>query len=660
MDGTDHDAPVPDSSLSAEERDLGMGADITRRDFLNAVVLGTGAALLGAPGPRADAPPDPWHPWTGYGGVGDYASSNGNTWDVVTAGHGIRDDLYERRIGAAPSTGEQYDLVIVGGGFAGVMAAYTFLRATHRQRSVLILDNHPVIGGEAKRNEFLVRGQRLVGPQGSNQMALFAADGGTTWWKDVGLPTAFEFGTMPSGRRSMEFPLDNYLYQLWADEFEQHGYFFETSTPQWVTNPWGHDLEGTPWPAEVKRDLLRWRRESAQPFQGDETRLREWLDGMTYDQYLTNVRGFHPEVARFVDPIVASAFGLGSDAISAWLASFDFPGFHGLSASRDAAGLDTPGNRLSANVTGRREIFSFPGGNDAVMRALVKAINPDAIEGSAAFADVHNGRIRFEALDRPNIPCRMRAGATVVRLVHDPDHPSAGATITYARGGTLQSIAARTVIWAAASWSGKHAVERLPEDYRAAMDRFPRSPMLVVNVALDNWRALYRLGYTACSWRGGFGYTGNLRAPMYVGDYRPPLDPDQPTLFTLYVPFNQYGLALVEQGKAGRAKLYATTYRDYEAQIRRQLTAMFGGAGFDPARDIAGVVLNRWGHAYVNAGPGFFTNRDGQSSPGDVLRRPLGNLTFAHSELGGAQTAPAAWAEGRRAAQQVVDLLASA
>jgi len=32
---------------------------------------------------------------------------------------------------------------------------------------------------------------------------------------------------------------------------------------------------------------------------------------------------------------------------------------------------------------------------------------------------------------------------------------------------------------------------------------------------------------------------------------------------------------------------------------------MFGAAGFDPGRDIAGIVLNRWGHAYVNAGPGF-------------------------------------------------------
>src|ERR1700722_17815183 len=50
-------------SLTAEERALGMDADITRRDFLNTVALGTGAALLGAapPGLRktagANSPP---------------------------------------------------------------------------------------------------------------------------------------------------------------------------------------------------------------------------------------------------------------------------------------------------------------------------------------------------------------------------------------------------------------------------------------------------------------------------------------------------------------------------------------------------------------------------------------------------------------------------
>ncbi|MEP7344392.1 MAG: NAD(P)/FAD-dependent oxidoreductase, partial [Gemmatimonadaceae bacterium] len=300
-----------------------------------------------------------------------------------------------------------------------------------------------------------------------------------------------------------------------------------------------------------------------------------------------------------------------------------------------------------------------PGGNDGVMRYLVKWLNPEVIEGSQSFPDVYNGRIRFDAMDQPNTPCRMRAGATVVRVVHDPEAEGKGepAIITYVRDGKLSSVRARTVIWAGASWTAKHAVQRLPDEYRTAMGSFPRAPMLIANVALNNWRFLYRLGYTACSWRGGFGYTANLVTPMYVGDFRPPLDPDQPILLTFYVPFNQHGLSLVEQGNAARQTMYATSYRDYETQIRKQMVRLFGSAGFDPKRDIAGIVLNRWGHAYVTAGPGFFYGRDGKPAPSDVLRRPSGRLTFAHSELSGHQNWVAAALEGKRAAEQVIAML---
>ena len=68
-------------------------------------------------------------------------------------------------------------------------------------------------------------------------------------WHDVGLPTQLEFGQMaPSGRRPMIFPKSNYVYQLWFDNFENHGFYFDTPKPHWVRNPWGHRLEGTPWP----------------------------------------------------------------------------------------------------------------------------------------------------------------------------------------------------------------------------------------------------------------------------------------------------------------------------------------------------------------------------------------------------------------------------
>lgn len=666
----------PNSELSAEERELGMDCDIIRRDFLNTVALGTAAALLrtAAPGmlkacgtPEPNAQSAPWHPWTGYGGVGDYAISNGNTWDVVSAGHGIRDEAYGASIESATPTGETYDLVVVGGGFAGTIAAYTYLKETKRARPVLLLDNHPVIGGEAKRNEFVVREQRLIGPQGSNGSIVPTSGWSGELWRDVGLPTQFDFPRLPAGRKQMEFQQGNYgyygdLYDPTDKVSRNHGYFFDTPRPHWVTNPWAHELEGTPWPAEVRRELLRWVNEPVPEFKGTEEQLERWLDTITYEEYLTKFRGLHPEVARFVDPIIAAGEGLGSDVLSACLAYQGvFPGFKGLSKRLGERVIASVGGMAAIHKSAKADeppVVSFPGGNDGIMRAIVKWLNPEVIEGSSSFPDVHNGRIRFEAMDKPGTHCRMRAGATVIRVAHDSESQGKRkpAIITYVKNGRFCSVRARNVIWAAASWSGKHVIQNLPEEYRTAMEGFPRAPMLVVNVALDNWRALYKLGYSTCSWRGGFGFTANISRPLYVGDYRPPLDPDQPTLFTFYVPFPQYGLPLVEQGKVARAKLYATSYREFEIQIRRQMVKLFASAGFDSKRDIAGIVINRWGHAYANAGPGFFYGRDGKPAPRDILRRPVGSIAFAHTELAGiAAWWNAGW-EGVRAAHQVLTM----
>lgn len=661
-------------ALTAEERELGMDRSITRRDFLNSLALGTGAALLGAaacgttPAARraaacaAAGSGQPWDAWTGYGGVGDYSISNGNTHDVVSAAHGIRDHAYGAPVVNAIPTGETYDLVIVGGGFAGTIAAYAFMKETGRRRPLLLLDNHPIVGGEAKRNEFLVRGQRLIGPQGSNATAVPTNGWTRQLWRDVGLPTEFEFARLAPGRRPMQFQLHNYGYYGELEDADDkvshnHGYFFDTPRPHWVTNPWGRRLEGTPWPAEVRRDLLRWCNEPVPQFKGEEEALERWLDSMTYEDYLTKFRGLHPEVARFVDPILAAGEGLGSDVLSACLAYRGvYPGFKGLSKRLGEHIIEPflPGSNEPPPFG-----FSFPGGNDGILRALVKWLNPEVIEGSTGFVDVHNGRINFDAMDKQGVTCRMRAGATVVRVVHDAatQSKSKPATITYVKNGQLYTVQARQVIWAAGSWSGKHVIQNLPAEHRAAMESFPRAPMLAVNVALDNWRALYKLGYSTCSWRGGFGFTANIRAPMYVGDYRPALDPDQPTLFTFYVPFPQRGLPLAEQGKLGRAQLFGTSYREFETQIRRQMVKLFANAGFDPKRDIAGIVLNRWGHAYANAGPGFYYGHNDQPAPRDILRRPLGNLAFAQTELAGVAAWWHAGGEGLRAAQQVLSKL---
>src|SRR5262249_40349423 len=130
--------------------------------------------------------------WYGPGGVGEYAPSHGNTPDVVMAAHRVRDGRFDAAaVASATDTGEEYDLVVVGAGFAGLAAAHHFRRLQASGR-ILILDNHPIFGGEAKRNDFEVRGHALVGPQGSNDFGIEPKTGGPEdYFTSLGLPREY-------------------------------------------------------------------------------------------------------------------------------------------------------------------------------------------------------------------------------------------------------------------------------------------------------------------------------------------------------------------------------------------------------------------------------------------------------------------------------------
>src|SRR4051812_49896446 len=131
---------------------LGKNDPITRRDFLNGVLL-TGAGLLLHNKSPSLSPADAFN---GYGGIGDYRHSNGNTWEVLSAGHAMRDGIFEKRVAGADDTREMYDLVCVGGGLSGLAAAVFFQK--DKGGRCLVIDNHAIFGGEAKRNEFRVNG----------------------------------------------------------------------------------------------------------------------------------------------------------------------------------------------------------------------------------------------------------------------------------------------------------------------------------------------------------------------------------------------------------------------------------------------------------------------------------------------------------------------
>jgi spermidine dehydrogenase len=640
------DKPHADAPLDSAERDLGVDVPITRRDFLNSTLVASGAALLHTKAPFILQSQSQAAAWEGPGGVGDYARSHGNMYSAVTTAHQLRDgtlggDASRRR---ATDTGERYDLVVVGGGLSGLGAAY--YQQKLRPGRVLVLDNHPMVGGEAKRNEFNVDGVRLIGPQGSNDFGTRLPSGWAgEYWNDLGLPSgsdSFEYQAWGGGVKPLEIPRDHYYHQLWADEFASHGFFFPEPNGQlrMVRDAFGEGFADAPWPDELKADLRRWR---SNPKVYEGTDLPRWLDGMTYEELLVKHLGLDPAVARYADPILAGAAGgLGSDVISAQCAGqIGLPGTgNGRSGGPNAYKLSTVLPFIS----------SFPGGNDGIMRHALKKLVPSAIAGDG-FAGVMNGRVSFDALDAKSSATRVRLGATVVRVTNVPN---GSVEVVYAKDGKLHKTVGSGVVMANGAWSSQYIVADVPDSHREAFADFVRAPMLVVNVALRRWRFMYDLGLTAASYRDRFGFTCNIRQSMVVGDYRPSLHPDRPTILTFYIPFEKPGTPIKAQAAAARTEMLATSYRDYEVKIRDQLVRLFGRAGFDPRADIAGIVLNRWGHAYVCPAPGFYFGRNGRPAAPDVLRQKVGRVAFANAELNGHQNWRDATGEGKRAVEQLL------
>jgi hypothetical protein len=163
---------------------------------------------------------------------------------------------------------------------------------------------------------------------------------------------------------------------------------------------------------------------------------------------------------------------------------------------------------------------------------------------------------------------------------------------------------------AGGSWTTKHIVLDLPAAQREAYEQFYRSPCMVANVALRNWRFLYKLGISGGYWFEGMGCFAAIRKQPTFATPVKTISPDSPVVLTVKVLFCHPGLPMQEQGDRGRAEILATPFQDYELKLREQLTEMFGPSGFDARRDVAGIILNRWGHAYGSPQPGFFFGKE--------------------------------------------------
>lgn len=603
---------------------------ITRRDFCNAALLGAGAALLSGCGSSSEeagfVPPEdgPGAAWNGPSGVGEYRGSNGNTWRTMQAGHRIRDGAHADA-SEVRGSGERYDLVIVGGGFAGLGALHAFRKA-RPGGTCLLLDNQEIFGGYAKANEFEVDGHRLAGAQASLNFVLprSSEDRGGDIWADLGLPRQFRFAEREDGDKSITFAASSSAPLYYGEQSASIGYHF--GERGWVKDPWEDDLKRAPFSDETKRALLamRVRKRAGAPSEAESRRL----DRMSFADFATRELGANREALAFI----TQGMCITGPQISAYGAR-SFPGLE-----RYAPG--------SAGAAEADRFISFPSGNTVLARALVRAALPDAFSGEASPSQTF-GRLQPGALDKKGSKCRIRNRATVVKVAN---LPGGRVEIGYERDGKLHGANAGGAVLGIGAWVAKHIIHDLPDGHRAAFDKYLYSPMLMVNIALRNWRFLDKLGISAARWFEGTGFYASIRKPMLWGDGPPaPFHPDKPIVMTLYAAFPRADLPLEAQGPAARNELLATSYADYERRIVATLQTVFGSSGFDARRDVAGIVLNRWGHAFVTPPPGFYFAPPGEIAAADLGKHPIGRIAWAP----GADWAGSA-AAGRAAVEQLL------
>jgi len=640
------------------DRELGMFREITRRDFLNGVAVGTGAAAV-----------ESWLPGLAWADDGVAPQNKPGYYPPALTGlrgshpgsfedaHKLRDGNFWKSAGKPTDTGESYDLVIVGGGISGLAAAY-FWRTQKPDARILILDNHDDFGGHAKRNDFRPGGRLLL------------ANGGT-WAIESPFPYSKiahglmdDLGIDPAAlAKKCNVPG---VYKNLAN-----GFFFDKETfgrDKLVKGKAGgfssgeifsgdvNPAEGIPVAPEVARDLRRLETSEDDYFPGlTSEQKKDKLSRMSYKKFLLDVVKIDPRVIPIYQTRTHPLFGVGIDAVAAldcW--ALQMPGFKGLKL--EPGPYRRMGYTPMGYATPREGYeFHFPDGNATIARLLVRRLIPASTPGNSV-EDIVTAQVDYTQLDRLESPVRIRLSSIVVSARNLGDVNSAKEVqIAYLRDNKLKTVRAKSAVLACWNMMIPYLCPDLPAAQKDALHYGVKVPLVYTTVAIRNWQSFDKLGIRSVASPGMYHYQLNLDVPVDIGSYNSPKTPDEPILVRMERTPCYPGLSERYQHKIGRGDLLSTSFATFERNIRDQLGRVLGAGGFDPARDIDAITVNRWPHGYAYEYNYLFDPEwPAGQSPCEIARKPFGRIAIANSDAAAAAYTDTAINEAHRAVQELL------
>jgi len=639
----------------SRDKELGMRSDITRRDFLNGVAVTVGAAMVPSPLFAHDKEDD--YPPARIGLRGSHVGS----FETM---HSVRDGNFWDTAGKPVDTKETYDLVIVGGGISGLSAAHFFQKVAGPNARILIIENHDDFGGHAKRNEFRGNSRFLLGYGGTFSIESPAP------YSPVAQSVINELG----------IDVASYPKYVSKDLYRNMGLlpniFFDKETfgaDKLLANPaplggsetvdsanpdsklWKQFLADAPLSDQGKKDYERLYHESKDYLPGlssDEKKAK--LARMSYAKFLTDLVGANDDVVKVLQAGPQPLFGLGIDAIAAQDAwGLDYPGFKGMN-------LDPkPGQGMNRdaipNEEAEKSFFHFPDGNASIARMLVRKLIPSAIPGSSA-TDIVTARADYSKLDRNSSAVRIRLNSTAVRVKHMGDPTTAEEVeVTYATGGKVYTVRGSRCVLACWHVVIPYICDELPDKQKDALASAAKVPLLYTNVAIHNWKSFQKLGASSVYAPGGYHSRFNLDLPVSIGEYECSQKPGDPIVVHMMKTPCKPGRPAREQHRLGRMELFTTTFETMERNIRDQMERTLGPGGFDPARDITAITVNRWPHGYAYEYNSLWDKfwLEGGETPCEVARKPYGRIAIANADAGAYAYTDCAIDQAYRAVEEV-------